>query len=71
MQQIFGYVFVDFSVKQTSRQAHAACGYPLLFIFTSNFLLSMCLMLSNQVPAGIRGTLCRRSYSRKFFWDSC
>ena len=67
MRQIFGSVFVDFSVKQTSRQAHPACGYPLLFIFTSDFLLSMCFMLSNQAPAGIRGTLCRRSYSRKFF----
>lgn len=44
---------------------------PSIVRFYQRFSVFVSLMLSDQAPVGIRGTLCRRSYSRKFFWDSC
>ena len=44
---------------------------PSIVRFYQRFSAFVSLMLSDQAPVGIRGTLCRRSYSRKFFWDSC
>lgn len=68
MQQIFGLIFVDFSVKQTGRQVFSACSRPLLFDFTNGFLFSCRLCCQTKLPQAFAehcaGALIAENFSR-------